>query len=215
MIENDLSEALAYLDSLPDRARPTTRRPSAARATTTAITRARRRRCSPGCLEASRRPTTTKRSTYPYRALPRRKQLMSSRSVKLPIFMDNHSTTPVDPRVARDDAAVLHAALRQRREPQPRVRLDGRGRGRERARPGRGADRRRRQGDRVDVAARPRRTTSRSRAPRASTRSRATTSSPSRPSTRACSTPASASSARATRSRTSRRRRTASSRPRW
>src|SRR5689334_6507533 len=31
------------------------------------------------------------------RALPRRKQLMSE--VKTPIFMDNHSTTRVDPRV--------------------------------------------------------------------------------------------------------------------
>ena len=93
----------------------------------------------------------------------------------------------------RGDAAVLHDAVRQRGEPQPRVRLDGRGGGRERAQAGRGADRRRRQGDRLDVAARPRRTTSRSRAPRASTRSRATTSSPSRPSTRASSTPASAS----------------------
>ena len=82
--------------------------------------------------------------------------------LKLPIFMDNHSTTPVDPRVARGDAAVLHDEVRQRREPQPPVRLGGGRGGRPRAR----AHRARSSAPRTarkssSRAARPRATTSR------------------------------------------------------
>ena len=49
----------------------------------------------------------------------------------------------------RGDAAVLHRALRQRRQPQPSVRLGGRGGGREGAQAGRRSDRREREGDRL------------------------------------------------------------------
>ncbi len=92
---------------------------------------------------------------------------------------------------ARGDAAVLHASIRQRRQPPPRVRLGGRGGGRARPQAGRATDRRQRRRRSSSPAAPPRPTTSRSRAPRRCAASRATTSSPWPPSTRRCSTPAS------------------------
>ena len=49
----------------------------------------------------------------------------------------------------RGDAAVLHGALRQRRQPQPSVRLGGGRGGREGAQADRGSHRRQRQGDRL------------------------------------------------------------------
>jgi DNA-binding IscR family transcriptional regulator len=50
---------------------------------------------------------------------------------------------------ARGDAAVLHRAVRQRREPQPRLRLGGRGGGGGRAQAGGRPDRREPEGDRL------------------------------------------------------------------
>ena len=72
-------------------------------------------------------------------------------ALKLPIYMDNHATTRGRSARARGDAAVLHRALRQRRQPQPLVRLDGREGGRAGARASRRADRRDGQGDRLDL----------------------------------------------------------------
>ena len=63
-------------------------------------------------------------------------------ALKLPIFMDYHSTTPVDPRVLEEMLPVLHDEVRQRREPQPRLRLEGGGGGGARARAHREAHRR-------------------------------------------------------------------------
>ena len=62
--------------------------------------------------------------------------------VHLPLYMDNHATTPMDRARARGDDAVLHRQVRQCGQPQPRLRLGGGGGGRERARTDRQADRR-------------------------------------------------------------------------
>ena len=73
------------------------------------------------------------------------------RCMRLPIYLDYSATTPVDPRVAREDDPVPHRALRQRGEPLARVRLEGGGGGRGGARARRGADQRRPEGDRLDL----------------------------------------------------------------
>ena len=104
------------------------------------------------------------------------------------------------PARARGDAAVLHRAVRQRRQPQPQLRLGGRGGGREGPRADRRPDRRHPPRRSSSPAAPPSPTTWPSRAwPRCTPR-RATTSSPRPPSTRPCSTPASSSRSTAARS---------------
>ena len=92
---------------------------------------------------------------------------------------------------ARGDAAVLHRQIRQRGQPQPQFRLGGGERGREGPQADGGPDRRQPRKRSFSPAARPNRTTWRSRAwPRCMPR-RATTSSRRRPSTRRFSIPAS------------------------
>ena len=49
--------------------------------------------------------------------------------VHLPLYMDNHATTPMDPRVLEAMMPLLQREVRQRREPQPCVWLGGRGGG--------------------------------------------------------------------------------------
>ena len=68
-------------------------------------------------------------------------------AIKLPIYMDNHATTPRRPARAGGDAAVLHREVRQRRQPQPHVRLGGGGGGGEGAQSDARPDQRQVQGD--------------------------------------------------------------------
>ena len=70
-------------------------------------------------------------------------------AVKLPIYMDYHATTPVDPRVVEAMLPYFTRAFRQRGEPQPPVRLGGRGGGGQGAQAGGRSDRREREGDRL------------------------------------------------------------------
>ncbi len=39
--------------------------------------------------------------------------------VKLPIYMDNHATTPIDPRVLQEMLPLFHGKVRQLCQPQP------------------------------------------------------------------------------------------------
>ena len=162
-----------------------------------AAARARARR-RPSCRTIARRSASPSRPPSPDARRPR-----CTTAMKLPIYLDYSATTPVDPRVAAEDDPVAHRRTSAIR-PRARTRSAGAPRRRSRRRAARSrrwstATRRNSSGPR----ARPNRSTSRSRAPRTSTRTRAGTSSRSRPSTRPRSTRCASSSARASRSPTS------------
>ena len=146
-----LDETRAQIERLRRPSKPSSPKPAA---TSRPATRAIRCELLPACTCCDLHDTRPDRRPSSWRASARpdgsgRRPAMA---IQLPIYMDYHATTPVDPRVLEAMLPVLQREVRQRGEPQPRLRLDGRRGRRLRARADRQAHRRReREGDRLHL----------------------------------------------------------------
>ena len=147
------------------RRHPGDRRPGApsppARPTTVSASSSRNATCAIRCIACANGfwPRSASARSRNWRRIPRRRRPRDPRSF-IRTFKNSYGRQTSDLHgLSRDDAvrsarrrgdaAVLHGALRQRREPQPSVRLGSGGGGREGAQAGRRPDRRQPEGNRL------------------------------------------------------------------
>ena len=68
---------------------------------------------------------TIPQGTNGHGSAPGQEKRTTADGVKLPVYMDNHATTPMDPAGAGRDAALLHGKVRQCGQPQPFLWMGG------------------------------------------------------------------------------------------